>query len=195
MGKIEDFYWQTALLYESEQICGGSIISPTKVLTAAHCVYTIHDIEPLQVRAGSNTWSEGGELKNVSTFFYHPDYHVPTLLNNDIAVIVLSDAFEFGATIGSIALAPKGLVLQPETPVVATGFGTTKVGSSKRDILHYVIMPIVSQADCLKAYENYPGFAEITDHMICAGFYGVGGKDTCNGDSGGFKAFFKFVCV
>ena len=47
-----------------------------------------------------------------------------------------------------------------------------------------VDVPVVSDADCRKAY----GVSDITDSMICAGL-DAGGKDSCQGDSGG-----PFMC-
>lgn len=184
--QIEQFKWQAALLYESKIFCGGTIISPIKIVTAAHCVIRITDTEPLQVRVGSSEWKTGGQLVNVSHLVRHPDYNEPTLLNNDVAVIILKEPLTFGPTIGSAALADSSLELPAATLVNISGWGTTSLSSNNlSNTLHYVTVPIVGAAKCKEAYKKYPGFAKLTDNMICAGFFGVGGKDSCGGDSGG----------
>lgn len=126
---------------------------------------------------------------NVTRCARHLDYNEPTLLNNDVAVLILSEPLTFSSTIGSAALADSLMELPAGTMVNISGFGSTVLGSSKTAVLHFVIVPIVSQKQCKIAYEKYPGFAKLTNNMICAGFYGMGGKDSCNTDSGGM---FKF---
>lgn len=183
--QIEQFKWQAALLYESKLLCGGTIISPTKIVSAAHCVFRITDVRPLQVRVGSVDWKNGGKLVNVRRFVRHPDYNKPTLLNNDVAVITISESLTFGPTIGPVLLAGKALNLPGGTMVKISGYGSTSPGSNNPDVLRHVTVPIVDQTQCKKAYKKYPGFAKLTDKMVCAGFLGVGGKDSCRGDSGG----------
>ncbi|KAI4458493.1 polyserase-related [Holotrichia oblita] len=53
--------------------------------------------------------------------------------------------------------------------------------NADRDILHAVQVPIVDHSVCT---EHYP-YGKITDRMICAGYLGIGGRDSCQGDSGG----------
>ncbi|KAI4458490.1 polyserase-related [Holotrichia oblita] len=53
--------------------------------------------------------------------------------------------------------------------------------NADRDILHAVQVPIVDHGVCT---EHYP-YGKITDRMICAGYLGIGGRDSCQGDSGG----------
>lgn len=183
--QIEQFNWQTALLYESKIFCGGTIISAIKVVSAAHCVHKIIDVGPLQVRVGSVEWHKGGKLVNVLRLAVHPDYNEPTLLNNDVAVVILRQPLTFGPTIGHAILADNSMALPPGTMVDISGYGSTSLGNNNPNVLHYTAVPLVSPAKCKEAYKEYPGFAKLTEKMICAGFYGVGGKDTCNTDSGG----------
>lgn len=175
------------MLYNSQHFCGATIVSATKILTAAHCVYKITNVSKVQVRAGSKSPLEGGTLKSVTKIIQHNEFNRPTSLNNDIAVLILSEALVFGPTIGGVALAGPNLILPGGTFVTASGFGSTDSDGlgDKPDVLHFVSMPIVDQATCLTAYKKYTGKAKVTDNMICAGFYGVGGKDACKGDSGG----------
>lgn len=52
--------------------CGGSLIAPNRVLTAAHCVV---DGAPSSVRIGPVTRSDG-ETISVKCGSYHPDYKI-----------------------------------------------------------------------------------------------------------------------
>lgn len=126
-------------------------------------------------------------MRSVSKIVEHPDYDKPSPLNNDIAVLILKEAFDFGLTIGGIPLAGKSLTVQPGTLLTVSGFGSTSINGDKPGVLHFVSLPLVEQSRCVKAYKKYPGKAKITDNMICAGFLDIAGKDACKGDSGGLS--------
>ena len=53
--------------------------------------------------------------------------------------------------------------------------------SSSPQTCQYVKVPTITNSDCKKSYGN----DSITESMICAGYPGDGGKDSCSGDSGG----------
>lgn len=106
-------------------------------------------------------------------------------MNNDVGVVFLGETLTFDSTIGGILLAGKTISLPANTNVVVSGFGVTTPNGNQANVLHSVTVPIVDYDVCSKAYKSYKGQAKLTKNMICAGFYGVGGKDACKGDSGG----------
>lgn len=182
---IDRHPYQAVLLYEGRYLCGAVIVSPTKLLTAAHCVYRINAVRKLDVRAGSAHPLSGGIGKQASKIVEHHGFD-PSTMDNDIAVVTLAEPLPFGNTIGAIRMAKASDSLAPGTQVLVSGFGSNVSGELKPSDLHAVVVPIVEPKQCAKAYKNYEGKARPTAQMICAGFYKAGGgKDACKGDSGG----------
>lgn len=194
--KIEDFYWQVSMSYKGPHACGGSIISEDRILTAAHCVFRINHPEKYKyilIRAGSRHHDKDGVVVKIKKIVQHPDFNRPTYLNNDIAVIILEEKLKFSSTIGRIPIPMQNEVLKPNSIVTVTGWGqinpTKTLAIAGTDNLLGVDVPVVDFELCSKAYKKYPGRAKLTDYMFCAGYLGAGGKDACQGDSGGMLAW------
>src|SRR5690606_17685833 len=82
--------WQVSILYSGSHICGGSILSDTWVLTAAHCTVGV-SAASLQVAAGVSYRSQigvSGQLVDVAEIVRHPDY-VSAVSGNDVALLRL----------------------------------------------------------------------------------------------------------
>lgn len=84
---VDTWDW-TVFLHIGNISCGGSIISASWILTAAHCVEGFNANE-ITVYAGSNKRWAASQTKSVSTIVAHPDYTRKSFVN-DIALLHLS---------------------------------------------------------------------------------------------------------
>lgn len=158
------------------QFCGGSIVAPTKVVTAAHCTEGSSPSE-IQVVAGRTALSGGGgDVAGVTDIWIHPDWNSGALIN-DASVLTLDTALP-QAPIALASPADGDLYAAGVTSTVL-GWGVTDSGSTS-DTLRKVSVPVTSDAACAASYPDSYDAAS----MVCAGLP-EGGKDACQGDSGG----------
>jgi trypsin len=186
-GKIvigDRYPWTTALFWKGStpatgQFCGGSLVDPFYVVSAAHCVSGIGDLVELQVMVGSVSLELPaiGEIIDVSDILVHPGYD-PDTLDNDIAILRLSTPSS-KPTINLVPHGDPGGIVSVGTVSTAIGWGATSEGGEGSSILREVDVPVVDQQAAQTLYSQYGG---LIDNMFAAG---VPGRDTCQGDSGG----------
>lgn len=111
----------------------------------------------------------------------HPDYNAKGNTENDMALIKLNREAVMGPGVGLVCLGDNSNHLPLDdlnNQCLISGWGTLESGGNQPDVLHEVMVPLVSKSVCQGAYGN------LHDSMLCAGFK-QGGKDSCQGDSGG----------
>mmetsp|Transcript_12363 Transcript_12363/g.17783 ORF Transcript_12363/g.17783 Transcript_12363/m.17783 type:complete len:300 (+) Transcript_12363:194-1093(+) len=159
---------------EFQQVCAGSLISATAILTAAHCMEYADTIWLGAENLTMGPWELNFERYNVSALVVSPKYD-PIQEDSDFALILLDRPSSFTpVTYNTNIMKP-----QTNSEVVVVGWGKT-ASSNMSMVPREASLTTLSNAECESMYTPY---ANVTPTMICA----TGGyqRDACQGDSGG----------
>lgn len=184
-----DHPWAVAFHKWGKPSCGGTLVAPTKVVTAAHCVITPANgnkpvpVEDMLVIAGRDDMRipNGVEAKVIDAWT-HPKFvaaifHGPSMVN-DIAVLTLDRTLT--QPTAPFATNSNLDLYAPGTDAQVLGWGRTEENGPVSPVLQKATVPVIADTACKATYGN--GVELKTS--FCAGFP-QGGVDACTNDSGG----------
>lgn len=184
VAKPNSWPWQISLQYKSGSsyyhTCGGSLIRPGWVMTAAHCVDSARTWRVILGEHDLSVNSGREQVKEVSRVYIHPNWDSSRVGNGfDIALLRLSSNVSLNSYVQLAALPPSGQILPHNNLCYITGWGRTSTGGPLSPELKQAYLPVVGYETCSKP--DWWG-SSLKTTMVCGGGAAESG---CNGDSGG----------
>ncbi|XP_067944938.1 chymotrypsinogen B-like [Watersipora subatra] len=181
--------WQVSIIKSTSfygrsfsHTCGGTIISPEWIVSAAHCFQGLTSSYNIRMRVGEHSQyvDEGTEYNAVvSKIMVHPQYSYSQNYN-DIALVKLSKPLDITQKYIRAACLPSMDEISDfynNDECYTTGWGKTSSAGSVSPILREVQSSLVSQSSCRRKWGS-----QIDSTKVC---FGNGYKGACQGDSGG----------
>ncbi|MFE1411403.1 S1 family peptidase [Streptomyces sp. NPDC058746] len=193
--KVADSPWVVALASRDRfggtrggQFCGGVVVAPTTVVTAAHCLGSqvlggpVESVPDLRVIAGRTELraTDGREIA-VRAARVNPAYD-PGSNAGDLAVLELVEAVPAQHVIPMAG--PGDTAYAAGTEAAVYGWGDTSGFGDYAYALRAARVTVLADEVCGRAYPGDADGQYRAESMVCAGD-GRGGKDACQGDSGG----------
>jgi len=175
--------WRTATYLHK---CGCALLSENWAITAAHCVENVSP-DDLSLRMGEYELNGANEPhghidRKVQIVASHPKFD-PKTFEYDLALLRFYEPVKFQPNVVPICVPEDDKLLVGETAWV-TGWGRLYEDGPLPSTMQEVDLPIINNTMCESMYRDAGYVEHIPDIFICAG-YAVGGKDSCEGDSGG----------
>jgi len=179
--------WQVALTSLDSSFCGGTIVHPEWVVSAAHCFegnlgndkFIVAGMHDVRVQSGGIVQKIRIVEKRL-----HSLYNDPNGMSNDLALLRLETPLTFNECVKPACLpdADESLNSPPVgSECWITGWGTLRAGGAAPNIHQEASVNILSNQECSEMQDG------VDSTMLCANGQNSDGQttDACQGDSGG----------
>ncbi|CAF4692843.1 unnamed protein product [Rotaria sp. Silwood1] len=180
------------ILNSNKHLCGGTLLSESYILTAAHCVQSFSLIDPfdLTIVAGITNRSDASRyIGHVRRIYIHPNFtNQGNRFINDIAILELYDPFLIDSNLLlSRTCVPhiSSSILNNQYPI--NGTRLVIIGWGTIEYEPYVEPDILQQLEIFANDNNHSMCSNLLNNVqsqFCAGVYQER-KGPCQGDSGG----------
>ncbi|XP_030765158.1 trypsin-2-like [Sitophilus oryzae] len=179
--------YQASIFHLDQQLCSGTILTKSIVLTAAHCVNPMIWVllSQYSVRVGSNILQEPGQLVGIENYIAHEKYKHGTSFDYDIALVFTRQPLTHHFA-RPVELPFKNVIYHAGQYATVTGYGTDTSEISiirPLETLHSIRVPIIENHICESMFR--PMGELVTSNFWCAGKEIEGSKDVCQGFTGG----------
>lgn len=186
----------------SDCLCGGTVITQTFILTAAHCIFDdIDKLIPfrkydLSIIAGSTLCynvEQEAQIVKVLRLIGHPKFQMyedsmgQIHFYNDIAIMELDAPLKFGERVKPVNLATSTVLKSKNlfaSPCEAIGWGMQREeAKGGPPELYKVQLPLIKNDKCITLLKNQ-NVHVLEDRVVCT-YDPETKRDVCRGDSGG----------